>query len=121
MRASPSVGVCASGRGGVCRRRQAFKAAFALGDYVPDEPSAKRPKSGAPKAEKAAPPSSLAEWISALLKGELASLTIPLLKEFCKGHGLPVGGKKDDLLARVTDFLEAEMAREQEQAQAGAE
>jgi len=37
---------------------------------------------------------------------------MPTLKEFCKANALPVGGKKDDLVARVGDYLELEMARD---------
>ena len=39
-------------------------------------------------------------------------MTNPALKDFCKSRGLPVGGKKDDLLARIADHLEEEMARD---------
>ena len=46
------------------------------------------------------------------LQGRLSSLTNPILKEFCKGQGLAVGGKKDDLLARIHDFLEAVIAED---------
>merc|ERR1719198_1138193 len=64
------------------------------------------------KKEKAAPPSSLPEWMDAHLAGRLSSLTNPLLKDFCKTHGLAVSGKKDDLLARIHDYLEEEIERQ---------
>jgi len=38
---------------------------------------------------------------SAAVGDELRSLTVPLLKERCKLHGLPVSGRKDDLVARL--------------------
>ena len=61
---------------------------------------------------KLATPTSLAEWIAAHLQGRISTLTNPALKDFCKSRGLPVGGKKDDLLARIADHLEEEMARD---------
>ena len=92
----------------------AFREAYELArEAEADAGTAKRQRtSAAPKAEKAAPPSSLAEWIASHVAGRLSELTNPLLKEFCKSHGLAVGGKKDDLLARISDFLDGEMARD---------
>lgn len=66
----------------------------------------------APKKEKFEAPTSLAEWVSVHLKGQLASLTNPILKGFCSEHKLGVGGKKDDLLARIAEYLEEQMAQE---------
>ena len=102
----------------------AFREAFQLPDAEGAEEAAggKKQKTsgggggGGVKKEKAATPTTLAEWINAHVAGRLASLTNPILKEFCKQQGLPVGGKKDDLLARVIDFLEEKM---QEEAAAG--
>ena len=70
----------------------------------------KRQKTSAAPAIKAAVPESLSQWITAHLEGRISSLTNPVLKEFCKSNGLAVGGKKDDLLARIHDHLEAAMA-----------
>ena len=36
-------------------------------------------------------------------------MTNPTLKAFCKERGLPVSGKKDELLARAEAFLERAM------------
>ena len=58
------------------------------------------------KVEKLAPPETLNEWLVAHEAGRLSTLTNPLLQSFCKEHGLAVGGKKDDKLARIHDFLE---------------
>ena len=89
----------------------AFKDAFELHDVDVDGGASKRQKTG-PKVEKLATPTSLAEWIAAHLQGRISTLTNPALKDFCKSRGLPVGGKKDDLLARIADHLEEEMARD---------
>jgi len=100
----------------------AFKEAFELADVdVEAAAGAKRQKTAAPKVEKLTPPTCFAEWIRAHLQGRLSSLTNPLLKEFCKAQGLAVGGKKDDLLARIYDHLEAEMERDPSLAQGGGE
>ena len=70
--------------------------------------AAKRQKTtgtGATK-DKPAQPSTLAEWRAAHLDGRLSGLTNPLLKGFCSEHGLPVGGRKDDLLGRIVSYLD---------------
>ena len=70
--------------------------------------AAKRPKTsaGSSAAPKPELPGSLQEWLAAYRDERLESFTIPTLKEFCKANGLPVGGKKGDLVARVHDWLE---------------
>ena len=95
----------------------AFREAFELPDLEGAEAAAagtaaKRQKTAgsssgaAAKKDKPAQPSTLAEWRAAQLDGRLAALTNPILKGFCSEHGLPVGGKKDDLLQRVVAYLD---------------
>lgn len=47
----------------------------------------------------------MAELRAMVAQGKLAKLTVPELKEACRCLGLTVGGKKDDLVARVTAAL----------------
>ena len=35
----------------------------------------------------------------------MKKLTIPQLKVYCRANGLPVSGKKEDLLKRITDHV----------------
>jgi hypothetical protein len=65
-----------------------------------------RSSAGSSAAPKPELPGSLQEWLAAYRDERLESFTIPTLKEFCKANGLPVGGKKGDLVARVHDWLE---------------
>eukprot|EP00951_Prasinocladus_malaysianus_P023910 scaffold204752_cov20-Prasinocladus_malaysianus.AAC.1 len=37
--------------------------------------------------------------------GKLKTLKVPELKAFLSMHKLPVGGKKEDLIARITSYL----------------
>ena len=73
-----------------------------------------------PKVEKVGPPQSLAEWISLWQSNGLSGQTAPILKAFCKERGLPVSGKKDDLIARLHDHL-SDCAAEDNAARAKAE
>jgi len=97
---------------------QAFQEAFSLpgvDEFAASEGGgAKRQRTatGGSGCAKPVIPTTLAEWISAHLKDQVRTLTMPTLKEFCKANALPVGGKKDDLVARVGDLLELEMARD---------
>ena len=49
--------------------------------------------------------------LGAAQEGTLEKQTVPVLKGFCKEHGLPQGGKKDEVAKRVHAKLEA-MAKE---------
>jgi hypothetical protein len=40
--------------------------------------------------------------------GKLAKMTAPQLKEICRARGLPVSGKKGDIIDRLQMDLEAE-------------
>ena len=88
----------------------AFKKAFGLPDTQDENSSAaaKRVKtaSGASKAGPSAPPpETLEEWMKAYSEQRLEGLTMPKLKEFLKSQGLSLGGKKNELVARVHDQL----------------
>jgi ATP-dependent DNA helicase 2 subunit 1 len=102
----------------------AFRKAFELPDIDGAEAlaggPAKRQRTAAPKEEKLSLSGSspMAEWVAAHMQGRLSTLTNPTLKEFLKEHGLPVGGKKDDLIARVHDFIELTIAQDAAQGEA---
>jgi ATP-dependent DNA helicase 2 subunit 1 len=74
----------------------ATAAAIANGDEPP--PAAKR-------AKKAVADVSDDVIVDAARNNTLATFTMPVLKAFLKAKGLPLSGKKDDLCARVTDFI----------------
>ena len=93
----------------------AFRSTFALptseeARELVAGPAAKKQRTA--PAVKLAPPSTMSGWVSAHLQGRLKEMTNPVLKAFCKDQALPVGGKKDDLLARVEAFLEAAMEQD---------
>lgn len=44
-------------------------------------------------------------WQQAADSGRLAKLTVPVLKEYLREHGLPLSGKKADLVARIEGHL----------------
>jgi len=84
----------------------AFSAAFELPPLAELELPAKRARLPAPP--KPAPPaaSDLGAIRALCTSGELGSLTVAALKEICREHGLPLGGKKDALLERVRGFVD---------------
>jgi hypothetical protein len=62
---------------------------------------------GAKKAKKAAEPDTTGiDWAAAAAAGELSKQTVPNLKAFLKSKGLPVGGKKADIVDRVAGALQ---------------
>jgi len=86
---------------------QQFIAAFNVdpnASAASGERAPKRPRAAAVEA-----PTSDADWLELYQSpngtAALAKLTVALLKEFCKKHGLAVSGKKDDLLSRVIEQL----------------
>jgi hypothetical protein len=94
-------------------QQAAFREAFGLSDApVASSSGAKRQK-----VEKVETPGCLADWVGLWQQGNLSSQTIPTLKAFCKEQGLPLAGKKDDLMARIHDHL-VERTKE-DQAMAG--
>lgn len=70
--------------------------------------AARGSKSARPAPSKPAkPPANIAgvNFESMARRGTLKSLKVPELKAFLSSRNLPVGGKKDELIARVTDAL----------------
>ncbi|KAK3285317.1 ATP-dependent DNA helicase II subunit 1 [Cymbomonas tetramitiformis] len=45
------------------------------------------------------------DWVALAKEGKLAKLTVPKLKAYCSAHKLPASGKKDDLVARISEHL----------------
>lgn len=60
----------------------------------------------APKRLKASVPTSAAEWSQMQAAGRLAELSATVLKEYLRAEGLTLGGKKDDLVARVSGHIQ---------------
>lgn len=44
-------------------------------------------------------------WQQAADTGRLAKLTVPVLKEYLREHGLPLAGRKADLVARIEEHI----------------
>ena len=86
---------------------EAFSAA--LGGLDPGAQSAAAPKAGTkrkaaeldPEAEEKA-----GEVVRLAEAGKLATATVDQLKMYCRAHGLTVGGKKAELVARVEKYME---------------
>lgn len=93
---------------GAAPQVEAFRVAFEL-PGLPEllEGGSKRQKTtAAPRLKVTVPASGDAAAVLALYHaGTLGSLTIPNLKEIAKERGVPVGGKKDELLARIHDSI----------------
>jgi hypothetical protein len=54
------------------------------------------------------------------LAAELSKLKVPELKQRCKAQGLPVGGNKSDLVARLIEAAAAQQHQQQQEPQAAA-
>lgn len=74
-----------------------FAAAFDLDDPSMFEPAPKRAKTSAPNSS--------ADWLDLMQRGGLKTRTMPELKAYLKENNLALGGKKDDLVARVEAHL----------------
>jgi ATP-dependent DNA helicase 2 subunit 1 len=88
---------------------EAFRAAFELpelAEQLDSTAAGKRQKTAsAPRLKAPAPePGDVAAVMALYEAGTLASLTIPKLKDAARGLGLALGGKKDDLVARIHDY-----------------
>jgi len=59
----------------------------------------------APKRLKASVPTSAAEWSQMQAAGRLGELSATVLKEYLRAEGLTLGGKKDELVARVSGHI----------------
>ena len=94
---------------------QAFLDAFEVSEVA--EPPAKKAKSAGggassgARAEKAPLPTTDDEWLDAHRRGAIAGFTNKVLQDFCISKQLKKTGKKDDLVARVTEYLDG-MERE---------
>ena len=81
------------------------------------EPPAKKARSAGgggssgARAEKAPLPTTDDEWLDAHRRGAIAGFTNKVLQDFCISKELKKTGKKDDLVARVTEYLDG-MERE---------
>ncbi|KAL1508201.1 hypothetical protein AB1Y20_004320 [Prymnesium parvum] len=82
-----------------------FMEAFNLPSEAPTSSASSSKK---PKAEKIGPPQSTADWKELWQTQGLTSQTMTTLKSFLKELGLPVSGKKADLIARIQEHLLAE-------------
>lgn len=65
------------------------------------DPSASPPAPKAPKKEALAAPTTLEEMRELVGSGEVARLTVSVLKDWLKGQGIVASGKKADLVERV--------------------
>lgn len=72
---------------------------------VTGEPAAGGPVDRPAKRLKVAVPQTQDEWMQAHREERLADLTAAVLKDKCREAGLPVSGKKDELVARVAVYL----------------
>ena len=94
---------------------QAFLDAFEVSEVA--EPPAKKARSAGgggssgARAEKAPLPTTDDEWLDAHRRGAIAGFTNKVLQDFCISKVLKKTGKKDDLVARVTEYLDG-MERE---------
>ena len=70
------------------------------------------PRAKKPRAAKIETPETTADWLVLHERGSLGGLTNPVLKGYCTSNKLPVGGKKDDLVERISAHL-AERATEE--------
>ena len=50
-------------------------------------------------------PLDLEEYKDLVKSGDLRKEAVASLNEICRSLGLPLGGKKDDLVARITDCV----------------